>query len=490
VTGPGRAPAEAVHPLAGIDSFPYRTRVETVMSTPVVRIDAGTALAAAAQRMAEEHISSVLVDSADGGGPGIVTERDLLRAVAGDGGAALGAPVARYMSRPLATVAADDLVYVALGRMDRLAIRHLAVTGPDGAVVGMVSARTLLKLRAGTALAIGDAIAVAPDSAAIAAERARLPNLARALRADGMGGLAVAAVISATIRDATRRAGELAQAAMRAEGLGEAPAPFALLVLGSAGRGESLLVPDQDNALVHGGDAEDDPWFAEFGRRVADILDGAGIPYCKGGVMAREAGWRRPLGAWEAAVAGWIRAKQGEALLNVDIFFDLRVVLGDPALGEALRRSAIARAAAAPLFLHLLGEQLASMRPPLGFFGGIRTEGGLVDLKKGGTMPVVSAARTGALAVGSAETSTPARLAALVAAGRLDEEEGDGLAEALETIVAAILDDQLARIAAGEAPSTRVRVSGLGRARRRLLAEALGRLSALPEMVQGAIASR
>ena len=37
---------------------------------------------------------------------------------------------------------------------------------------------------------------------------------------------------------------------MRKAGLGEPPCPYALAVLGSAGRGESLLAMDQDNALV------------------------------------------------------------------------------------------------------------------------------------------------------------------------------------------------------------------------------------------------
>ena len=48
----------------------------------------------------------------------------------------------------------------------------------------------------------------------------------------------------------TARAAEIAEAEMIAAGHGPAPADYALLVLGSGGRGESLLAPDQDNALV------------------------------------------------------------------------------------------------------------------------------------------------------------------------------------------------------------------------------------------------
>ena len=64
-----------------------------------------------------------------------------------------------------------------------------------------------------------------------------------------------------------------------------------MLVLGSGGRGESLLAMDQDNAIVYadrdGGmsDEDTDQWFAELGARVSCILDLVGVPYCKGGVM-------------------------------------------------------------------------------------------------------------------------------------------------------------------------------------------------------------
>lgn len=473
--------------LARLDSFPYRTRIDAVMSTPLVKADRSASLATVAAQMCAGAISSVVVDDPDGAG--IVTERDVLRAVA-EGGGALDQPVGRRMSRPLATVRADDRLYVALGRMDRLRLRHLVVVDDAGTMVGMLSARALLKLRSKGALAIGDAIGAAADAAGIAAARAELPALARALRADGATGLEVAGVISASLRDATARAGELAAAAMAAEGWGDAPAPWCLLVLGSGGRGESLLVPDQDNALVHGGSAADDSWFAELGRRVADILDAAGVPYCAGGVMAREPAWRQPLDGWRATIRRWIAEKQGEALLSVDIFFDFRPVLGDGALARALRVAAVEAAAGAPLFLRLLAEQLSGLNAPLGFFGGIKTREGRTDLKLGGTLPIVSAARALALAVGSHETATPARLAAAAAAGRIGEEEAGDLAAALETVVAAILDDQLAAVAAGETPSVRIVPGRFRRARRRALAEALGEISPLYDMVKDAVAAR
>src|SRR3546814_18969405 len=89
-----------------------------------------------------------------------------------------------------------------------------------------------------------------------------------------------------------------------------------MLILGSGGRGESLLSPDQDNAIIHAGSTEDDGWYARAGERIAALLDDAGIPYCKGGVMAKNTGWRGNQGQWRSRVTDWIPRPAPEALLH------------------------------------------------------------------------------------------------------------------------------------------------------------------------------
>ena len=77
-----------------------------------------------------------------------------------------------------------------------------------------------------------------------------------------------------------------------------------MTVLGSAGRGESLLAMDQDNALVFAEGApggREDRWFEEFAIHITDILHEVGVPYCKGGVMAKNADWRGSVATWEDA---------------------------------------------------------------------------------------------------------------------------------------------------------------------------------------------
>lgn len=275
-----------------IDAFPYRHMLSAAMGEPVVSAPADLTLEAAAARMLEANVSSLLLLDEAGRPDAIFTEHDLLAAIAEHGAAALGDPIGRHASRPVAQLPADAYVYRALGRMDRLGVRHLAVVDPrDGRAVGVVSARGLLKQRAGRALAIGDSIATAETGDELAKAQTELPALAGALVAEGLDARTVAGLVSAILRDMNARAAELAAASLEAEAK-PAPARWCFLVLGSGGRGESQLIPDQDNALVHDGADADDPWFAELGRRASDMLAMAGIPYCKGRVMASNGAWR------------------------------------------------------------------------------------------------------------------------------------------------------------------------------------------------------
>ena len=181
---------------------------------------------------------------------GIVTERDVLRAIARFGAAALDLPVGQIMSRPLAAVPADAFVYRAIGRMNRLKTRHLGVVDEAGSVVGALSARDLLRLRAGEAISLGDEIDDAADAHALAVAWAKLPRVAESLLAEGLSGRDIAEVISRELGALTRQAAVIAERIMRERGHGGPPCRYAMIVLGSAGRGESLLAMDQDNAVI------------------------------------------------------------------------------------------------------------------------------------------------------------------------------------------------------------------------------------------------
>ena len=482
----GPAPPQGLG-AARLDSFPYRHRVADVMRGPVVTVPPETPLAEASRTMIRERIGSLVVVDREEVVLGIATERDFLRALAELGPGASVAPISRIMSSPVATTPADSFLFVAFGRMPRLGVNHLLAVDARGRPVGMVSASALMRLRSTEALIIGDEVAAATSAAALANVWRRIPKLVGALSAEGVGGLGMTAVIGAIMRELTARAAELAEQSMVEAGWGAAPARWCVLVLGSGGRGESALAPDQDNAIVHAGGDADDAWFAEAGRRIAETLDQAGIPLCKGGVMAKNPEWRRSLAGWHDEIDRWIRKKEGEELLNVDIFFDLAPVFGDRALASELRRHAVAAASRSPLFLRLLAAELDRVHSPLNVFGFLRTEQGRFNIKLGGILPIVTAVRIMALKYGVDALATGDRLSDLAARGAINADDGANLARAHNFLVHRLLDQQTADIAAGIKPSNRVDPRRLHPALKAGLRSALRLADLAAEIVRGAL---
>jgi signal-transduction protein with cAMP-binding, CBS, and nucleotidyltransferase domain len=475
--------------LAQLDSFPYRHRVDELMTAPVTAIDGSQPVTEAARLMADRRISSLVVVDEAGRLRGIMTERDVLRLVAG-GPERLGSIVAAIMTAPVHAIEASAPVYRALARMARLGVRHLPVVDDDERPVGMLTSGALLKQRAALALTLGDEVAVASDGLALRAVHEKLATLIRALRTEDVSATQASAVVAGIIRDLTARSGELAIAEMASAGHGPPPAPWCLLVLGSAGRGESLLLPDQDNALVHEGGPGDDTWFAAFAERMNRLLDDAGVPFCKGGVMARNAPYRRSLADWQSQIDDWMARPKAEALLGVDIFYDFVPVLGTRRLAGALRAHATSAARRSPIFLRLLAAAGEDVPSATDLLGRLRTREGRIDLKAHGLFPIVAGARAVALAWGASVTSTDARLADVSTKGAFPEEAAQALVEARGVIVDAILRQQLEDVADGRPPSNRIDPGRLGRRNASRLREALANAARTHELVYEALANR
>lgn len=437
---------------ARIDSFAFRHRVGDLMSSPPVEIGGEVSVRDAIRKMSEAGVGSLFVQGLNGKSSGILTERDVFRALVRDDSAALDASVDPIASRPLVTVADSEFVYRALALMSSHGFRHLGVVDDDGTLIGALSVRDLLRQRAGDAVALGSSI----ESAASAEELGRiwlnLPKVARALDLEDVDARDTAAVISRELRAMTRRACEIAQAELEADGAGPPPANYALFVLGSGGRGESLLAMDQDNAIVYQGSQDDqatDAWFERLGRRIAEILDGAGVAYCKGGVMASNAAWRMSVARWKETTRSWISRTRPDDILACDIFFDAVAVRGDTHLFDEIWSHAAALAGQSRPFLNLLALKTNSVPSAFGWFGRTKLDHGRIDLKRYGLLPIFSAARVVALAQGISARSTRDRLTSAAQLDVVPETAIDDLLACHRIFVELILRQQLRDLLAG-----------------------------------------
>jgi CBS domain-containing protein len=467
--------------LARVDSYPYRHRVKEVMSSPPVTVAGAASLHQALDTMVGRKISSLFVEPAGPDAPyGIITERDILRAVAADPAHALARTVLTAASFPLVAVHADDFLYSAFGRMRRRKLRHLGVVDAGGTVVGALTQRDLLRQRADDAIALTDALDEAAGVHELAAVWRKLTEAAQALAAEDVDPRDIAAIISGEVCSLTARAAAIAER----EITDRRPADliFAVMVLGSGGRGESLLAMDQDNAIIYEGEGE--PWLADMAARMNAILDEVGVPFCKGGVMAKNEAWRRSGAAWREHVSSWLSRSRPDDILNADIFFDALPVYGDAALAEALRRDAIAAASRSPAFLKLMSLNAIGGEPPLGWFGRFRVdEDGRMDLKRGGIMPVFAAARVLALKHAIPERATAARLEALRGRADIPARRLELVLEAHRILLGAILRQQLADIDRGRPPSSRVDPRDLPPAEKEQLKWALEQVQSVRDLL-------
>jgi len=101
-------------------------------------------------------------------------------------------------------------------------------------------------------------------------------------------------------------------------------------------------------------------------------------------------------------------------LLNASIYFDFRLLAGNPRLEQELRNAVTGLAQSTPRFLKQMALNALTRGVPLNWLGGIASdEHGEIDLKLQGAAVFVDTARLYALAHGVGATSTRARFEAV-----------------------------------------------------------------------------
>lgn len=122
-------------------------KVRDGMSTSVLTVGPDHSLTDVARMMSERGVGSAVVHDPDGEGPAIITERDVLRAVAQ--GRDPGREIVRdYAAEDLTVASPDWDLHRAAHTMVRGGFRHLVVC-EGSEVVGVLSMRDIVRLEVG-----------------------------------------------------------------------------------------------------------------------------------------------------------------------------------------------------------------------------------------------------------------------------------------------------------------------------------------------------
>ena len=112
----------------------------------VVTIEPAADLAAAVNMLAKRRIGAVVILGTDHRIVGILSERDIVHALAEHGPTALHKTVGQFMTRDVKTCSENDTIESLMGRMTTGKFRHMPVV-EQGKLVGIVSIGDVVKNR-------------------------------------------------------------------------------------------------------------------------------------------------------------------------------------------------------------------------------------------------------------------------------------------------------------------------------------------------------
>lgn len=456
----------------------YRAQVRDAMQAIGSVLGADASCRDAVGRLRDGPDSCVVIADEAGRPIGILTEQDVVRRVAflAEPGQAVG----EVMTTPVETIGADEFLFHAVATMRRLNIRHLPATDSEGRLAGVLRLKDALFEADRALMEEIDALAGEGGLEGLAAVKRSLPEVAGRLLGDGVPVPEIQALLTEVNNDVYRRLTDIVLDDMTGEGRAAPGVEFSVIVMGSGGRGENFIFPDQDNGLIlgdelEGANAAAEAWFKAFAERLTAALDQVGFALCRGNVMATNPVWRKTIGQWRAQFSDWVAEGTPESMRYCDIIFDFRSVWGAADLAQALRRHIAATVAANRSFLREMTVESEAAGVALGFFDRFilvhddALHEGTINLKQSGALPLIEAVRIVALREGIEALSTLGRIGALAEAGYLDRDEEDYLTGAYHHLCGLILRHQVAAAREGREVSYYVAPDRLSRREKDML---------------------
>jgi len=426
----------------------YSRRIESVEYRPIVRCKADTPIYEAARQMGQNKVSCLFITNEQNQIEGYVTDITLRdKVIAAQKNAT--EPVNTIMDRTIVSVDAEAYVYEAVLMMFSTKTRYLLVS-KNNEYIGFLSRNKLLTEQAQSPLVFIQSVKSANSDEELKRKWESVPAFVNQLLQRGVNAQIANQVVTAI-------ADTIAQKVIEhtIESLGQPPAKFVFMVLGSEGRKEQTFKTDQDNAIIYEDKANEHrelvrEYFLNFATQVSDKLNFIGFSYCEGGFMAQNPKWTHSLSHWKRNYQYWMDESVPETVINFSTFFDCRVIYGEVSIMDELH-DFLDKELEKPsgrLFFHMAKNAL-QYEPPLTFFKNIRTftkdSREVFDIKKTMT-PIVDLARIYALKNHIFEVNTGDRLKRLKDKEIFNEAEYNELSQAYYFLMSMRLRKQAMQI--------------------------------------------
>ncbi|PLX69619.1 MAG: cyclic nucleotide-binding protein [Denitrovibrio sp.] len=454
----------SMDPIAQTEAYPFQKQLHEIMSKPVETCSPDTTVRDIAFKMSELGISALVVADDKNKMLGIVTERDLVRKVlAKDTIDCLKHSTAADIMTPKPFfMAPDTYMFEAATFMVTHSLRHLPILD-GGTIVGIVSQQDLMKFRSQKSMMLVGSAHEANGIEDLKNIRSEITNVARVLIIENRSHVETMEILSYIHHSIIKRCFELEMESMIADGFVQPYIRFCFLIMGSGGRKEMLLGPDQDNGFLYEDFPDElvesvDAFFVPFADRLVKSLDHIGYPLCKGNVMASNPLWRGRLAEWKERVSSWIRVPEPQKVRYSSIFFDFMPIAGESHLCDSLREIVHQQINANPLFLFQMMELDFKHKVPLNLLGRFITHSekehkGKISLKENGSIFVVDCIRMFTLQQGFHAITTLDRLDKLQELKLFNKATVEHIKAAFESFTYLRLQNEIKLIDQGEFPS-------------------------------------
>lgn len=477
--------------LTHMEAYPFKKRLSEIMTAPVESCAPGDTVREVAKRLTKKQISAVLVTDGNNIPLGIITERDLVaKALAPDTGNPDILTAAEVMNPRPHSMPPSTYMYEAMAYMLNHKLRHLPVV-EGGEVVGIVTVRDLMRFRSQKAMLLVGNIHEEKSLGGLANIRREIISVARTLLSETRQTPEVMEILSYIHHGIIRQVYDICMEQMLEEGHVVPNIRYCFLLMGSGGRREMLLNPDQDNGFIYENvpDAqmpEIDAFFVPLAEKIVAALNRVGYPLCTGKVMANNPLWRGRIRDWDTRISDWVNNPEPQKVRYSSIFFDFTPLAGDPVLAQDLRDIVDREIREFQAFLYHMMSLDLRYKVPVGLLGRFVTEKsgehkGELSLKQGGSIYIVDCIRMFTLEKGLHELTTLDRLKALVKRNVFSQETAEHIRAAFEALTFLRLRNEIGLIEEGKAPSHYLNPHHLSKTEQDLLKEAFHAVSKLQE---------
>jgi len=480
----GRINAVTGKSTGNIESRTYKP-VGSYMTSPVITVKTTDTVMDAGKIMSEHNIGALAVLDENGSLAGLITSKHMVHRFLSNIESSLQAPVVKnFMEKEPLVLPAEFPLAEALGEMQTKA-QEYALISMKNKPVGIISNNDIMRSLFRNTTIHSTYIEGVSGLDELRTSYQGLYKIAESVVSSSRLTYDALPVISSVHLNIQKKVYRLTAEKFAAEtGFDITKVRHSLIIMGSGGRKEMMLDPDQDNGFIFADDATDEEieMFLKFGAMFTDSLEYVGYKKCPGNVMVTNPEMSMRLSDWKNKVRNWVDGSAGKSILWSNIVFDYDGLAGDEKLVWELREYINMKISQKPIFLIYMLENDSNQRKPINLFGKFITEkegehAGKMNMKVAALAFIVDVTRAFTLKCGLNDLNTIERLKHLRRKKILSDELVSQTQDAYEILVDITLNEQIRQAYAGESISKFVNPDSLSMYNQEKLRKALNHMS-------------